>query len=67
MAVHGMRRIESLSHGMLSIAMTLLVLNLRALLPSIGGYVLGFLSLGIFWVCQCTPFTYLARSDRRLA
>jgi uncharacterized membrane protein len=29
--------------------------------------VLGFLSLGIFWVCQSTQFTYLEHSDRRLA
>ena len=84
-AGQNLRRIESLSDGVFSIAMTLLVLNLRVpaadlvrteadvgpallgLLPSIGGYVLGFLSLGIFWVCQSTQFTYLARSDRRLA
>ncbi|GAC1379370.1 MAG: TMEM175 family protein [Hymenobacter sp.] len=84
-AGQSLRRIESLSDGVFSIAMTLLVLNLRVpaaalvrteadvgpalreLLPSVGGYVLGFLSLGIFWVCQSTQFTYLARSDRRLA
>ena len=84
-AGQNLRRIESLSDGVFSIAMTLLVLNLRVpaadlvrteadvgpallgLLPSIGGYVLGFLSLGIFWVCQSTQFTYLEHSDRRLA
>jgi len=66
MACQSLRRIESLSHGVLSIAMTLLVLNLRVpaaglvrtkanvglalrpLLLSVGGYVLGFISLGIF-------------------
>ncbi|MBO3272186.1 TMEM175 family protein [Hymenobacter defluvii] len=84
-AARNLRRIESLSDGVFSIAMTLLVLNLRVpaaalvrteaavgpallrLLPDLGGYVLGFLSLGIFWVCQSTQFTYLERSDRRLA
>ena len=85
MAAQNLRRIESPSGSVFSVAMTLRVLNLRVpaatpvrteadvgpallgLLPSIGGYVLGFLSLSIFWVCQSTQFTYLERSNRQLA
>jgi uncharacterized membrane protein len=83
-AGNGLRtgRIEALSDGVFSIAMTLLVLELhvpdgnlsdRALLeklgeigPHIGFYALSFLILGIYWVGHHNQFFYIRRANREL-
>ncbi len=75
-------RIEGLSDGVFSIAMTLLVLDLKVpaesvvhsegdllaavcrLAPNLVSYLLGFMTLGIFWVGHTTQFTFQERSDR---
>lgn len=73
-------RITAFSDGVFSIAITLLVLNLR--LPSIGlspsalhgkvlgqwpsllSYLLSFVIIGIYWVAHHNMFHYIKRSDR---
>ena len=73
-------RITAFSDGVFSIAITLLVLNLR--LPSIGlslselsmrlrdqwpsllSYILSFVIIGIYWVAHHNMFHYIKRSDR---
>ena len=70
-------RLTALSDGIIAIAMTLLVLDLKApgpaedlghALPSQGytflSYVLSFLILGVFWVGHHLQFSYIRRTDR---
>ena len=72
-------RLEALTDGVFSIAMTLLVLELRVPLPSeaaqIGpvlfamwpiflGYLASFVNLGIYWVGQNNQFHYIRYTDR---
>lgn len=73
----GTERLATLSDGIFAIAMTLLVLDLKAPEPSddlgraLGAqwptflsYVLSFLILGVFWVGHRLQFSYIRRSDR---
>jgi len=83
-AGNGLRtgRIEALSDGVFSIAMTLLVLELHvpdgnlpdpellqalgAMAPHIGIYALSFLILGIYWVGHHNQFYYIRQANREL-
>jgi uncharacterized membrane protein len=56
-AGQSVERLAALSDGVFAVAMTLLVLDLRA----------PFMTLGIFWVGQQTQLNHLTRSDRSLS
>ena len=72
-------RIENLSDGVFSIAMTLLVLNFRvpqmgaaklsetmiSLWPNLASYFLSFIALGTFWIGHHNQFHWIRHSDRR--
>jgi uncharacterized membrane protein len=75
-------RLAALSDGVFAVAMTLLVLDLRApaaihsehdlwralltLSPRLLMYMMSFMTLGIFWVGQQTQLNHLRRSSRSL-
>jgi uncharacterized membrane protein len=75
-------RLAALSDGLFGVAMTLLLLDLTVpksvnteadlraelirLLPSLGVYLMSFITLGIFWVGQQTQLNYLKSSERHL-
>ena len=84
-AGQNLERLAALSDGVFAVAMTLLVLDLRApaaeaihsehdlltallaLAPRLVTYLMGFLTLGIFWLGQQAQLARLERSDRDLA
>src|SRR5262245_10463026 len=83
-AGQSVERLAALSDGLFAIAMTLLILELRApaadaihsegdlwqallaLSPQFVMYLIGFLTLGIFWIGQQTQLNQFARADRDL-
>lgn len=76
----GTARVEAFSDGVLAVAITLLVLDLKvphvepgsvwpALLdqwPGYAAYVTSFLSIGIMWMNHHSLFVMIARADRKL-
>jgi uncharacterized membrane protein len=98
-AGHSLERLAALSDGIFAVAMTLLVLDIRApaaqaidaavqvqplwtagaleaevelwnaltpILPNLLAYLMGFLTLGMFWVGHQTQLSHFARSNRHL-
>jgi uncharacterized membrane protein len=74
----GVTRIETITDGVLAIAMTILVLELSldehvldsishghfsAIFPEIMSYVMGFLVLGVYWVFHHFMLHFIKRSD----
>ena len=75
-------RLAALSDGIFAVAMTLLVLDLRApaaeaihsehelwrtlVAPRLVMYLMSFMTLGIFWLGQYTQLNHLQRSSRSL-
>jgi uncharacterized membrane protein len=73
----GKERVETLVDGVMAIAMTLLVLEIRvppvgeqvaqgllALAPSFLAYALSFANLGVYWVGHHAQFDVIRRADR---
>jgi uncharacterized membrane protein len=98
-AGHSLERLAALSDGIFAVAMTLLVLDIRApasqalhaaaqvqplwtagaldpevqlwnaltpIVPNLIAYLMGFLTLGMFWVGHQTQLSHFARSNRHL-
>jgi uncharacterized membrane protein len=66
-AGQSLERPPALSDGIFAMAMTLLVLDIRALSPRVVMYLMSFMTFGIFWTGQQTQFNALSRSNRDLS
>jgi uncharacterized membrane protein len=81
MPTHSPKRIEALSDGVFSIAMTLLILDLRVpvgavaqtlpialmkLWPQFAAYCISFMVLAVYWIGHHNQFHWINRTDRTL-